>query len=247
MLENETNPITFSCQATGEPVPTISWYFNGVMINELDADKYIVSSSISGAVVKSFLTILNTQSSDVGTYNCFAENSIGSDQSTGVLTINGKYVCLSDLFSLDINIYADAAEIIGPSKETDNVIEGGNITFRCVGVGYPPPLVQWSKLNGSLSDRVSSSNMSMSTNEGNVTRVTVDLIFTAAYREDTGVYECTVYNPLNTVTRNISLTVQCMGVIKDVELYKCFVYYNLKFKNQAAVLHKAINVLINYG
>ena len=82
--------------------------------------------------------------------------------------------------------------------------------FRCVGVGHPPPLVQWSKFNGSLSDRVSSSNMSLSTNEGNVTNVTVDLVFTGAYREDTGVYECTVSNLLNDITRNVFLIVQCM-------------------------------------
>ena len=51
--------------------------------------------------------------------------------------------------------------------------------------------------------------MSMSTNEGNVTKVTIDLIFTGAYREDTGVYECFVSNLLNDVRRNVSLIVQC--------------------------------------
>ena len=90
------------------------------------------------------------------------------------------------------------------------VEERHNITLRCVGVGYPPPLVKWRKLNGSLSDRVSITNMSMLTNEGNVTNVTVDLIFTGTYREDTGVYECSVSNLLNVATRNHSLTVQCM-------------------------------------
>ena len=92
-------------------------------------------------------------------------------------------------------------------------MEGDNVILRCVGVGYPPPLVEWRKLNGSLSDRVSIANMSMLTNEGNVTNVTVDLIFTGTYRKDTGVYECSVSNLLNTVTRIISLTVQCMYVI----------------------------------
>ena len=112
-------------------------------------------------------------------------------------------------------IILDAAEILEPSIErTKNVVEGQNITFKCIGVGYPPPLVQWRKLNGSLSDRVSVTNMSMSTNEGNVTNVTVDLIFTGAYREDTGVYECSVSNLLNHITRNISLIVQCMYVFK---------------------------------
>ena len=60
--------------------------------------------------------------------------------------------------------------------------------------------------------------MSMLTNEGNVTNVTSDLMLIAAYREDTGVYECLVSNLLNTVTRNISLVVQCMYVI-DSEIY----------------------------
>ena len=49
--------------------------------------------------------------------------------------------------------------------------------------------------------------MSMSTNEGNVTNVTVDLIFTGAYREDTGVYECSVSNLLND---DRTLIIQCM-------------------------------------
>ena len=92
------------------------------------------------------------------------------------------------------------------------IVEGNDVTVRCIGIGYPPPLVQWSKVNGSLSDRASTANMSMLTNEGNVTNVTVDLIFTGTYREDTGVYECSVSNLLNNITRNISLIIQCKYV-----------------------------------
>ena len=117
------------------------------------------------------------------------------------------------------NHLTDAAEILEPSIEkTENIVEGQNITLRCVGKGHPSPLVQWRKLNGSLSDRVSITNMSMSTNEGNVTNVTVDLIFTGAYREDTGVYKCSVSNLLNHVTRNVSLILQCMNVIKCITI-----------------------------
>ena len=114
------------------------------------------------------------------------------------------------LLIIFINNVLDAAEIFEPSDREAFLVEENNITLECIGAGYPPPLVQWRKLNGSLSDRVSITNMSMSTNEGNVTNVTVDLIFTGAYREDTGVYECLVSNLLNHVTRRISLTVQCM-------------------------------------
>ena len=106
----------------------------------------------------------------------------------------------------------DAAEILEPSEIRMDIVEGQNTTLTCVGVGHPPPLVQWRKLNGSLSERVSITNMSMSTNEGNITRVTVDLTFTGAYREDTGVYECSAINLLNNATRNVSLIVQCMSL-----------------------------------
>ena len=110
---------------------------------------------------------------------------------------------------LHINTFAGSAKILEPAVEgTKKIEEGENITLRCIGAGYPPPLVQWSKLNGSLSDRVSSTNMSMPTNEGNVTRVTVDLIFTGAYKEDAGVYECLVSSLLNNVTKTITLMIQ---------------------------------------
>ena len=83
------------------------------------------------------------------------------------------------------------------------------MVFRCVGVGYPPPLVQWSKVNGSISDRTSTTSMSILTNEGNVTNVTVDLIFTGTYRDDSGVYECSVSNLLNAVAGSTTLIIQC--------------------------------------
>ena len=124
------------------------------------------------------------------------------------------YVCMYVCTYIDhccIYHVTDAAEILAPiGIEAEVTEEGNNITLTCLAVGYPPPLVEWRKLNGSLSDRVSSTNMSMSTNEGNVTRVTVDLMLTGAYREDTGVYECSVSNLLNAVVGNISITVQCM-------------------------------------
>ena len=90
LLGNETNPVTFICVATGEPVPTISWYFNNILLNVSDHN---ISSTVSGIVVESLLTIFNARSSDVGTYTCHAENFIGTDRSSGILTINGIANC----------------------------------------------------------------------------------------------------------------------------------------------------------
>ena len=112
-------------------------------------------------------------------------------------------------------MHTGSAEILEPLFHTRWIwyfIEGQIIRLRCVGAGHPPPLVQWRKLNGSLSDRVSITNMSMSTNEENVTRVTGGLIFNKAHRDDTGVYECLISSQLKNISRNISLIVRCTYV-----------------------------------
>ena len=93
VLENETNPATLNCQVTGRPVPSISWYFKGVMINVSNTSKYNVSNTKRDTTVTSLLIISNVQSSDVGTYTCQAENFIGTDQSSGILTVNSKLHC----------------------------------------------------------------------------------------------------------------------------------------------------------
>ena len=211
---NETHNVNFVCQAIGEPFPNIGWYFNGMVLNLSNTLKYNSHSFTLNENILAFLTIISAQSSDVGTYTCQAENIIGSDQTSGILTVNGTYTiiewCVNEVMFM-FTLLIVAAELTEPSAgQTRYVEEGNNITFRCVGEGYPPPLVQWRNLNGLLSDRTSNSSMLMSTNEGNVTRVTVDLIFTGAYREDTGVYECSVSNLLSTETGMIQLVVQCM-------------------------------------
>ena len=92
LLENETNDIQFVCQAIGVPVPYIRWYFNGVMVNLSDSSKYNSSSMyLNESIIESILNIINAESSDVGAYTCEAENIFGTDQSSGVLTVNGKY------------------------------------------------------------------------------------------------------------------------------------------------------------
>ena len=93
--QNERDTASFTCQATGEPVPTIIWYFNGALVNEANTMKYTISMMLlNTTTINSTLTIMNVQSSDVGTYTCNATNVISSDNSFGVLTVNGETVCI---------------------------------------------------------------------------------------------------------------------------------------------------------
>jgi len=57
-----------------------------------DTNKYNVQNSVNGTVVTNSFTIMNTQTSDVGTYTCQAENIIGVERSSGILTVNGKHI-----------------------------------------------------------------------------------------------------------------------------------------------------------
>ena len=92
-VRNETENVTFLCQAVGEPVPDISWYFNDVMINVSDnSSKYmIVSRSLNITTTENTLTVYNVTSSEVGTYTCSASNIIGSVTSSGILTVTSKF------------------------------------------------------------------------------------------------------------------------------------------------------------
>ena len=49
---------------------------------------------LNESIIESTLNIINAESFDVGTYICEAENMFGTDQSSGVLTVNGMYVCM---------------------------------------------------------------------------------------------------------------------------------------------------------
>ena len=92
IIRNENDTVAFICQAVSEPVPDISWYFNGVLINISDnSSKYmIMSRSLNITTTENTLTVYNVTSSDVGTYTCNASNVIGSDISLGILTVNSK-------------------------------------------------------------------------------------------------------------------------------------------------------------
>ena len=97
---NKGSNAFFSCQANGEPVPTISWYFNGTVLEQADTTKYIITNNT--------LDIVNVESSDVGTYTCNATNVVSSNTSSGVLTVNGEFNICSVLIKLLLTRYVPA-------------------------------------------------------------------------------------------------------------------------------------------
>ena len=101
--ENESTIASYTCQADGEPLPTISWYFNGDPLGPANSTKYMFTDRPVAKAVMSILNIRNLEASDAGTYTCDATNVVSNDTSSGVLTVNGEYTVFKSNYNIAIH------------------------------------------------------------------------------------------------------------------------------------------------
>ncbi|XP_053098888.1 hemicentin-1 isoform X3 [Hemicordylus capensis] len=121
---NETisNPVTFTCDATGIPPPTITWLKNGKPLEHSDSlEMHILLGG-------SKLQIARSQHSDSGNYSCIASN------------VEGK---ARKLYALSVQVPPDIAGSEMPSEV--NVILGEDVQLSCKASGIPTPVIQWLK------------------------------------------------------------------------------------------------------
>uniref|UniRef100_A0A8C8RXS5 Hemicentin 1 n=1 Tax=Pelusios castaneus TaxID=367368 RepID=A0A8C8RXS5_9SAUR len=218
---NETisNPVTFACDATGIPPPTLIWLKNGKPIENSDSLEIHI---LSGG---SKLQIARSQHSDTGTYTCLASNVEGKAQKSYLLSIQGtvvtpdrstlnifgaltsdmgKYTCVAtnpageDDRIFNLNIYVPPA-IANKKDEAEKltVLLDASINIECTAVGTPPPQINWLKNGLPLS--VSSQIRLLSA--GQILRY----IFTQV--SDVGVYTCVASNRAGVDNKHYNLQV----------------------------------------
>ena len=78
----EGDNVTLSCNASGNPIPAITWTRDGSLISS-------GNQRISFQAGNRQLTITNVNRTDDGEYQCVADNSEGNDTSD-VITLNVK-------------------------------------------------------------------------------------------------------------------------------------------------------------
>ena len=74
----ERENVTLSCNATGNPAPSISWTKDGSAVN---------SPKISLSLDNKQLTITNVSRDDSGDYRCVANNSVGAVVTSNAATL----------------------------------------------------------------------------------------------------------------------------------------------------------------
>lgn len=72
--------VLFNCSAFGRPTPKITWYYNGLKIN----NGYVVHFQ------ESILQISSVDPEDEGTYECLVENDVGEIKMSGQLSVRKK-------------------------------------------------------------------------------------------------------------------------------------------------------------
>ena len=92
---NETDPVTFTCSATGIPPPEITWIRNGVPFSNtrVTLSNPTMPELYSTDGVSRNLTLANTVDADSGTYTCVASNGNAvtpNDTQDFELFVNGK-------------------------------------------------------------------------------------------------------------------------------------------------------------
>ena len=85
---NESLSASFRCNASGDPIPTVTWFKGGFQL------------SAGGRVVigEYILTVVNTVASDSGQYSCNVSNGISFHVGVAYLIVQGKSLSLVTYF-----------------------------------------------------------------------------------------------------------------------------------------------------
>ncbi|XP_034531212.1 hemicentin-1 [Notolabrus celidotus] len=145
VVETISNPVTFACDATGIPPPSLAWLKNGQSIeNSESLEMHIFSGG-------SKLQIARSQLSDSGTYTCVASNVEGKARKSYHLTVQ-------------VPPSISGSEL--PSEM--GVLLNESIKLLCRVQGTPTPTIQWLK-DGEVINNTRNSGLRISPDRSTLT------------------------------------------------------------------------------
>ncbi|XP_053675759.1 tyrosine-protein phosphatase Lar [Anopheles nili] len=155
------------CKATGSPPPKIYWIKDMKHV-DMTNPRYSINSEGS-------LQIDNSEESDMGKYECVAENSVGTEH-TKPTPLYVKVRRVPPTFSR-------------PPEPVYEVMLGANLTLTCVAVGSPMPNVKWRK--GVDQDLTPENDVPVGRNVLELIDIRVSTNYTCIAQSNLGVIEAT--------------------------------------------------------
>ncbi|XP_034529993.1 neuronal cell adhesion molecule a isoform X2 [Notolabrus celidotus] len=119
LAPNETGILT--CRVNGEPKPKITWFVNGVSIENAPEDH-------SRKVEDDTVILSNVQSGSSAVYQCNASNEFG--------------YLMANAF---VNVLAEAPRVLTPPNRVYQVITNNPALLHCASFGSPIPVITWFK------------------------------------------------------------------------------------------------------
>ncbi|XP_010176901.1 PREDICTED: hemicentin-2, partial [Mesitornis unicolor] len=111
--------IRFECEATGHPVPAVSWLWNDVPIVVGPRHQLLEGGTV--------LQVTSVEADDTGSYTCVAENPAGSAEKHFVLTVQ------------------EPPRIMGANPESIDGITNGSVSLVCDVQSHPTAEISWYK------------------------------------------------------------------------------------------------------
>ncbi|KAK2835495.1 hypothetical protein Q5P01_015979 [Channa striata] len=176
--------IKLTCKVTGSPQPIISWFKDGLPLE--DDPRHIITADRSG---KCALIVDSLTAEDSGQYTCYASSSMGSAGTLAKVVVQAPPRFVSRL-------------------ESACLIEGEDIQFTCSTLSTPLPRIRWLKDGRELTDH----QKYLIVND--VRSGILCLTVRGATEEDIGQYECELWNEFGCVKCKAGLCPAYVPVIE---------------------------------
>jgi len=84
--------VIFTCVASGDPEPSISWRKGGTELTNSSQVTIYQTLVISNGFtfLQSSLVLCSVEEADAGDYHCISENIFGNDTAASVLAVNAR-------------------------------------------------------------------------------------------------------------------------------------------------------------
>ncbi|XP_074601526.1 cell adhesion molecule Dscam1-like isoform X2 [Brevipalpus obovatus] len=180
MISEPNRNLVISCSASGQPLPSVEWLFNGKPVNPQDAQMKVQSTRVRNEI-STTLSIPSVRLEHSGLYSCvFITDTYTRDRYSRIhLERPSRTLIHSDRVNVYGKPFARDARLIGK--------EGDNITIQCLYGGYPITSTYWKRDNQTL---VSGSKYYIDLSRG-------QLIVRSLTKRDAGLYSCFVVSKDN--------------------------------------------------